>query len=236
MVSLAFQPEYISSPPRISFSADFLEDSENSSGIQEKISIKVKKAASTDEIHTKNVDFEFLSSCTHKMLSADELFSDGKLLPYWKTIHQMERLSIQTKEHHQHQKEMKQQSSSSCIRISEPSWFLDDDPSPRPPKCTVLWKELLRLKKNKPHSSLSASSSSSSTSSSSSSMAAASAMDPEKKESNLKSRVKRIHRVLERTTSSNIRIRPLVNVPACTKVKSGLLPPVFPRTQGRVLL
>lgn len=57
MVSLAFQPEYISSPPRISFSADFLEDSENSSGIQEKVSIRVKKAASTDEIHTKNVDF-----------------------------------------------------------------------------------------------------------------------------------------------------------------------------------
>lgn len=32
------------------------------------------------------------------------------------------------------------------------SWFADDDPSPRVPTCTVLWKEFLRLKKQRPPS------------------------------------------------------------------------------------
>ncbi|KAL8139567.1 hypothetical protein V2J09_005588 [Rumex salicifolius] len=46
------------------------------------------------------------------------------------------------------------------LKLEEPGkWFnADDEPSPRPPKCTVLWKELLRLRKQRASSSVSSSS------------------------------------------------------------------------------
>ncbi|CAN0856662.1 hypothetical protein LINGRAHAP2_LOCUS6554 [Linum grandiflorum] len=115
------------------------------------------------------------------------------------------------------------------------NWFVDDDPSPRPPKCTVLWKELLRLKKQRPVSSLSPSSSSSSTSSSSSSLG-----DVATKDKKGSQQVKRAKKGLERTRSSSIRIRPMINVPICSQMKSSshhhhALPPFFPLKKGRVL-
>ncbi|CAI0466226.1 unnamed protein product [Linum tenue] len=115
------------------------------------------------------------------------------------------------------------------------NWFVDDDPSPRPPKCTVLWKELLRLKKQRPASSLSPSSSSSSTSSSSSSLADAAVAG-----SNNNNQVKRAAKKgLERTRSASIRIRPMINVPICSQMKStahsSALPPFFPIKKNRVV-
>ncbi|KAJ6324013.1 hypothetical protein OIU76_011338 [Salix suchowensis] len=113
-------------------------------------------------------------------------------------------------------------------------WFVDDDPSPRPPNCIVLWKELLRLKKQRA-SSLSPSSSSSSTSSSSSSLSDIVAEEEGKRGSRkVEKHVKRIKKGLERTRTASIRIRPMINVPICTPVKSRALPPLFPLTKGRL--
>ena len=78
------------------------------------------------------------------MVTADEVFFEGRVLPFWKA-QQMEKLNmIDFKP-----KEEKKTSEEG----TDVSWFVDDDPSPRPPKCTVLWKELLRLKKHHPPSS-----------------------------------------------------------------------------------
>lgn len=115
---------------------------------------------------------------------------------------------------------------------SRVNWFVDDDPSPRPPKCTVLWKELLRLKKQRA-SSLSPSSSSSSSSSNGSSLGDVAAKEGSKNKEN--QHVKRIKKGLERTRSATIRIRPMINVPICTQMKNSALPPLFPLKKGKIL-
>ncbi|XP_030465883.1 uncharacterized protein LOC115685036 [Syzygium oleosum] len=222
------------SSPRISFSAEFLDD-------KNFISISPKAHHEKErEMDIDKAEFEFLSTnvSLDSMLSADELFCEGKLLPFWQ-MQQSERLnkiSLGPKddgdeEGREEAKDNKEQ--------SKPNWFLDDDPSPRPPKCTVLWKELLRLKKQRPNSSLSPSSSSSSTSSSSNSMADVAAKDEKKGSAAARSgekQVKRIKKGLERTRSASIRIRPMVNVPICTPAaKSSALPPLFPvKKKGRL--
>ncbi|KAK3017911.1 hypothetical protein RJ639_002787 [Escallonia herrerae] len=96
------------------------------------------------------------------MLSADELFFEGKLLPFWQTHHSEKLNKISLKTEQTEERAKVEEVNKEETRMS---WFVDDDPSPRPPKCTVLWKELLRLKKQRA-SSLSPSSSSSSSSSS----------------------------------------------------------------------
>lgn len=201
--------------PRISFSADFLDD---------KNFITISPNRETE----KSNDFEFFSTnpTSPIMLTADELFFEGKLLPFWQMHHceKLNKLSVKAEEDREDKEE-------EVVNKEESrgSWFVDDDPSPRPPKCTVLWKELIRLKKQRA-SSLSPSSSSSSTSSSSSSLADVASADEGKKEKN----VKRIKRGLERTRSASIRIRPVINVPICTQGKSTTLPPLFPLKKGRL--
>ena len=178
----------------------------------------------------RNGDFEFLSSnaSSHPMLTADELFFEGKLLPFWQKQHSEKLNKISLKAKDEEEEEVNKEEST---RVN---WFVDDDPSPRPPKCTVLWKELLRLKKQRA-SSLSPSSSSSSSSSSASSLTDVATKDEGKGGSgNREKHVKRIKKGLERTRSASIRIRPMINVPICTQMKNSALPPLFPLRKGRL--
>ncbi|XP_030548147.2 uncharacterized protein LOC115753608 [Rhodamnia argentea] len=225
------------SSPRISFSAEFLD---------EKSFISISPKAHREKEREMDIDkaeFEFLSTdvSLDSMLSADELFCEGKLLPFWQ-MQQSERLnkiSLGTKDGDggSGDEERRGEAAKDNKEQSKANWFLDDDPSPRPPKCTVLWKELLRLKKQRANSSLSPSSSSSSTSSSSNSMADAAAKDEKKEAAATRTgekQAKRIRKGLERTRSASIRIRPMVNVPICTPAKSSTLPPLFPLKKGRL--
>ncbi|OMP08701.1 hypothetical protein COLO4_06196 [Corchorus olitorius] len=235
------------SSPRISFSADFLDetnfisinphsqneekDQKNNKDIQKEKDNKDhnNKVAAAARV----AEFEFLNSSnvsSHAMLTADELFFEGKLLPFWQMQHseKLKQISLKAKDSEEEEEEEVTKEETSRV------WFVDDDPSPRPPKCTVLWKELLRLKKQRA-SSLSPSSSSSSTSSSSSSLAdIATAEEGKEGSGNRDKHVKRIKKGLERTRSASIRIRPMINVPICTQVKSSALPPLFPLKKGRI--
>ncbi|CAL1396828.1 unnamed protein product [Linum trigynum] len=268
------------SSPRISFSAEFLDEnnfisiSPNHHHRPNNESENQKPPLSPSPIRTAasaaaDLQFEFLSNSGptaghSKMLTADELFFEGKLLPFWQ-MQQSERLNkISLKCHEDAENPAvaragKEDAPPTPTATRAVNWFVDDDPSPRPPKCTVLWKELLRLKKQRPASSLSPSSSSSSTSSSSSSLAdAAVAAAEEKKEgksgrsdcnnkkisskegSNNNNQVKRAAKKgLERTRSASIRIRPMINVPICSQMKStahsSALPPFFPIKKNRVV-
>ncbi|KAJ6890701.1 hypothetical protein NC651_024264 [Populus alba x Populus x berolinensis] len=209
------------SSPRISFSADFLHDK---NFIPISPSPQAEKDGEAEREKARNAEFEFLSSkmSSQTMLAADELFFEGRLLPFWQMQHseKLNKISLKTKEAEEGEG---QEMSKEEPRV----WFVDDDPSPRPPKCTVLWKELLRLKKQRA-SSLSPSSSSSSTSSTSSSALADIVTKEEGKHGpgNGEKHVKRIRKGLERTRSASIRIRPMINVPICTPVKSSALPPL----------
>ncbi|KAM3375706.1 hypothetical protein P3S68_014420 [Capsicum galapagoense] len=213
------------SSPRISFSADFLDD-------ENFISITPNSQSEKSwEKELNTAEFEFLSSnfTSGNMTTADELIFEGKLLPYWQ-IHHVEKLnkiSLKT-EHLETEPVNEKQGISKDDQSRQVNWFIDEDPSPRPPTCTVLWKELLRLKKQKQRpSSLSPSSSSSSSSSS----------NPENSttdESKEKHVVDKIKKRLERSKSATIRVRPLINVPICTQGKNNATPPIFPLKKGRV--
>ncbi|KFK26185.1 hypothetical protein AALP_AA8G213700 [Arabis alpina] len=231
---LVFTTESPPSGPRISFSAD-LSDSDGDFICINHVNLMVGKEEK-DKISVKAGDFEFLSenvTNTQTMLTADELFSEGKLLPFWQVNHseKLKNVTLKTKDSAEEDgkvvKEEEIVNNKEQENNNRGSWFLDDDPSPRPPKCTVLWKELLRLKKQRTTTtratSLSPSSSSSSTSSSSSSIG-----DAVKKEEREKE-VKRGKKGLERTRSVTMRIRPMIHVPVCTPLKSNApLPPLFP--------
>lgn len=214
------------SSPRISFSAEFLDDK---NFISISPSPQAEKDKETERERARNAEFEFLSSkmSSQTMLTADELFYEGRLLPFWQMQHseKLNKVSLKTKN---------AEEEGEVIKEEPRVWFVDDDPSPRPPKCTVLWKELLRLKKQRA-SSLSPSSSSSSTSSSSSSLADIATKEEGKRGSgNGEKHVKRIKKGLERTRSASMRIRPMINVPICTQMKSSALPPLFPLKKGRL--
>ncbi|KAL4283840.1 hypothetical protein GQ457_16G028820 [Hibiscus cannabinus] len=232
------------SSPRISFSADFLDETDFISINPH--SQNQEMDAEKEKDKARVADFEFLSSkvSSHAMLTADELFFEGKLLPFWQMQHSEKLKQISLRKAKDAGEEDDDDDNGGGVVVEEVinkdesnrvSWFVDDDPSPRPPKCTVLWKELLRLKKQRA-SSLSPSSSSSSTSSSSSSLADIAASEEGKKGYGNRDNkhVKRIKKGLERTRSASIRIRPMINVPICTQVKSSTLPPLFPLKKGRL--
>ncbi|XP_073027024.1 uncharacterized protein [Primulina eburnea] len=217
------------SSPRISFSAEFLDENNF-------ISICPNPRAEKEMVEraSRNVEFEFLSGKLTNMIAADELFSEGKLLPFWQMHHaeKLHKISLKT----ENAEETPGESEKNNKGESRINWFLDDDPSPRPPKCTVLWKELLRLKKQRA-STLTPSSSSSSSSSSSNSAAEIPSADHERKEGvgNKEKVVKRIKKGLERTRSANIRIRPVINVPICNQGKNSVLPPLFSSRKGKLI-
>lgn len=202
--------------PRISFSADFLDE-------KNFISISPNsQAEKTCEKEINAAEFEFLSSnfTSGNMTTADELIFEGKLLPYWQIYHseKLNKISLKTEEI------MTETEVKSKEEMNRPAiWFIDEDPSPRPPTCNVLWKELLRLKKQKQRpSSLSPSSSSSSNSEISTT--------DESKEKH----VNKIKKRLERSRSATTSVRPLINVPICTQAKNNALPPLFSLKKGRV--
>lgn len=221
--------------PRISFSSDFL-DEKNFISITPNSQMEKEHDHQMDHEKARiNADFEFLSSnpTSHTMLTADELFFEGKLLPFWQMqqSEKLNKMSLKTKG----AEEGREEEEVINKEESRVSWFMDDDPSPRPPKCTVLWKELLRLKKQRA-STLSPSSSSSSSSSSSRSLVDMVTMDESKELGSGKreKQVKRMKKGLERTRSASIRIRPVINVPICTQGKVNVLPPLFPLKKGRL--
>lgn len=242
------------SSPRISFSAEFL-DENNFISISPNAEYERDQEKERAERTRNAAEFEFLSnnmSNTNTVVTADELFFEGKLLPFWQMQHleKLNKISLKTKEGTEEEVELEEleeevvvvsnkedSNSSSNNNSSRANWFVDDDPSPRPPKCTVLWKELLRLKKQRA-SSLSPSSSSSSSSSSASSLGDVAAKEGKEgsrnHNNNKEQQVKRVKKGLERTRSATIRIRPMINVPICTQVKSSALPPLFPLKKGKL--
>lgn len=222
------------SSPRISFSGDLAEE-------RNFVSLSPKSPNQPERERSPRAgEFEFLSgnvTSQTTMLSADELFFEGKLLPFWQVQNseKLEKVSLKEKEEVEKIKEVYQHKEESATRVT--SWFVDEDPSPRPPKCTVLWKELMRLRKQRP-SSLSPSSSSSS---SSSSCSFGGDLPPiaegrEGSRGNREKHAKRMKKGLERTRSTtSIRIRPMVNVPICTQGKNNSqLPPLFSSKKGRL--
>lgn len=247
--AVAATAEPVISGPRISFSSEFLDENNfisicpQTRADKDQQQQQQQQKRETDRASSRNTDhFEFLSgNLTTKMITADELISEGKLLPFWQMHHaeKLNKLSLKQDNHNNNSNNSvaneagpgkeAEQSNDQDRRIS---WFLDDDPSPRPPKCTVLWKELLRLRKQRP-STLSPSSSSSSSSSSGRSVATEiPSTDERKKGIGNREKVGNNNRVmkkgLERTRSASIRIRPMINVPICTQTKSSSLPPLFP--------
>ncbi|KAK9004647.1 hypothetical protein V6N11_042109 [Hibiscus sabdariffa] len=86
--------------------------------------------------------------------TADGLFFEGKLLPFWQVLQQSGR------EHNDRigfgDGKKADEGRAAKREERKTSWFVvddDNDPSPRLPRCTVLWKELLRLKKQRASSS-----------------------------------------------------------------------------------
>ncbi|XP_061376558.1 uncharacterized protein LOC133318563 [Gastrolobium bilobum] len=228
-------PRSIDAPssPRISFSAEFLDEN---NFISISPNTEHEKDKDKERETTRNADFEFLSnnvSNNNAVLTADELFFEGKLLPFWQMQHleKLNKISLKAKDGEGEDKEEEEEVSNK--EENRVNWFVDDDPSPRPPKCTVLWKELLRLKKQRA-SSLSPSSSSSSSSSSASSLGDVAAKEGKEGSRNKEQNVKRLKKGLERTRSATIRIRPMINVPICTQLKSSALPPLFPLKKGKL--
>lgn len=215
------------SSPRISFSADFLDENNF-------ISICPNPQAEKKEREKAfNAEFEFLSGNlkSQNMITADELFSEGKLLPFWQMHHseKLNKISLKT-ENSEEVTDGKEMNNKEETRIS---WFLDDDPSPRPPKCTVLWKELLKLKKQRA-STLSPSSSSSSSSSRGSQVDMPPVDERKERVGPRDKTVKRIKKGLDRARSTSMRIRPMINVPICTQGKNSALPPLFSIRKGRL--
>ncbi|CAH8353347.1 unnamed protein product [Eruca vesicaria subsp. sativa] len=201
MVSKAESPPLIG--PRMSFSdgGDFI--------CMSPVICKEKEVVKGS---VKVSDFEFLSEnvSPQRMHTADELFSEGKLLPFWQEKYSEKLKNVNLKSKEEEEEENHKVEAKDKNRVS---WFLDEDPSPRPPKCTVLWKELLRLKKQRnSRSSLSPSSSTSSSSS----------LEDKREEKEGKRGKKGIER-------KSMRIRPMIHVPVCTLSKSSVpLPPLFP--------
>ncbi|CAN4091359.1 unnamed protein product [Withania somnifera] len=241
MVSLegASIPDEPTSSPRISFSSEFL-DEKNFISITPNAQAE-KERKDQPERARGAAEFEFLSSKLNneKMITADELFFEGKLRPYWQ-MHYAEKLNkISLKTEHAEGVALNDSEVKSKEETRPINWFIDEDPSPRPPKCTVLWKELLRLKQKRA-SSLSPSSSTSS-SSSSSSLADISVADTEKCEKSKgqaikEKHVKRIKKGLERSRSETLRVKPVIHVPICTQGKNTALPPMYSlKKKGRAV-
>ncbi|KAK4347874.1 hypothetical protein RND71_034213 [Anisodus tanguticus] len=106
--------------PRISFSNDFVDSSTSSSQLHQ-----IMKNDRTYRDAPVSSDFEFNVS-NYSMMSADQLFSNGRLLPF--------------KECCSHK--------TTTLRDELLHEDKDDDFSLRPPKSSIRWKGLLGLKKS----------------------------------------------------------------------------------------
>ncbi|KAI3466347.1 hypothetical protein Pfo_023010 [Paulownia fortunei] len=144
-------PSYGWLSPRISFSRDF-PDEEASNVTSTKPSaenqaesdiVDAEKPKDPDpEIYGKDfVDFEFRLEDPVTMLPADELFSDGKLVPLQLSTIQQSMISPPVSSDVR---------SADAPRFRRGNEILSTDPylfSPKAPRCSSRWKELLGLKK-----------------------------------------------------------------------------------------
>ncbi|XP_019053764.1 PREDICTED: uncharacterized protein LOC109114870 [Nelumbo nucifera] len=89
------------SSPQISFSVDFVDDNDFIS-ISPRSKLPKKFDTEREKVPVCNVDFEFLSSNStgDRMLTTDELFFEGKLLPFWEMQHleKLNMISLKTKD------------------------------------------------------------------------------------------------------------------------------------------
>lgn len=104
------------SSPRISFSSDFLDNNFISS-------IKISPVENEHGNKRENT-FEFLSTDSQTMLSADELFSEGKLLPYWQMRHEIKKITLKSDDGLKAKAKVED-----STKESRGSWFVDDDRS-----------------------------------------------------------------------------------------------------------
>ncbi|KAH7679214.1 hypothetical protein IHE45_06G044200 [Dioscorea alata] len=128
-------PAYGWLSPRMSFSRDLPDDSKN----PEKPS-PVPEASDLEASPKDIVDFEFLLHDPVAMLPADELFSDGKLVPL-QLAPSLPTPSVAEPSLPDSSTTTSRRSSE--IPVPEPSSVL----SPKAPRCSSRWRELLGLKK-----------------------------------------------------------------------------------------
>ncbi|KAK8482538.1 hypothetical protein V6N13_128904 [Hibiscus sabdariffa] len=85
--------------------------------------------------------------------TADGLFFESKLLPFWQVLQRSRELNDRIGFGDDRKADDGKAAKREERKTSR--FVVDDDgnPSPRPPRCTVLWKELLRLKKQRASSS-----------------------------------------------------------------------------------
>lgn len=192
--------------PRISFSGDF---SDGANSVLGEYDPERAKTHVTESERASEADFEFFSGhSSMTMLTADELFSEGRIIPFHRAqqMEKLDKIDLKPKE------EVKRNEEGPGL-----SWFADEDPSPRLPTCTVLWKELLRLKKQR--------------SPSSSSVIDLCSKDDERGDDGgsckREKHMMRTKKGLERTRSGSIRMRPVVHVPVCTQGKNNAMPLLF---------
>ncbi|KAG8365218.1 hypothetical protein BUALT_Bualt18G0081500 [Buddleja alternifolia] len=132
-------PSYGWLSPKISFSRE--ESSKAAGAKSENVDLE-KPEESDPEISVKDfVDFEFQLEDPVTMLPADELFSDGKLVPlHISTIRQSTATPPATSD--LRSSEIPNLHRRNEISPTDPYLF-----SPKAPTCSIRWKELLRLKK-----------------------------------------------------------------------------------------
>lgn len=129
--------------PRISF------------GREEESSSKSKSKTDPDTSEIQDVppgEFEFRLEDPVTMLPADELFSDGKLVPlHLSTVKQLQQQQQQRQEQEQEQHralnglaEIRSRETGSSMEVSGSDHYLF---SPKAPRCSSRWRELLGLKK-----------------------------------------------------------------------------------------
>ncbi|KAK4759208.1 hypothetical protein SAY87_022339 [Trapa incisa] len=253
--------------PRISFSADHCNGNSSSSAAfislatptPQLTSLRNLQRATSEWYDTDKTEFEFLSAANSTLysniLTADELFSEGKLLPFWQAHHSNNRptcsataitsgtspgpAGVEGEMLEKGHRAAARQVADECGSGRTVSvWYMDDDLSPRPPKCTVLWKELLRLR-NRPIPSTEVNiQSHERREAASGGDGGGGSRNRDKGDVN-----KRVNKGLERTRSGSLRIRPMINVPICSTLKGtttsssstyALYPPLFPTKKGRL--
>lgn len=141
-------PSYGWLSPRISFSREFPDDDAskatggNSSASQDAVAGKDKREEADPEASGKDfVDFEFRLEDPVTMLPADELFSDGKLMPLHLSVIRPATASDTA---------ASVVSSPDALKLRRRNEISATDPylfSPKAPRCSSRWREILGLKK-----------------------------------------------------------------------------------------
>lgn len=160
-------PSYGWLGPRISFSREYSEEdkklattaSPSSAGIPKSPAKVEKNTAETPETSDPDVsgkdnnagDFEFRLDDSVTMLPADELFSDGKLVPlHLNAVRPATLSTTETAETTIEEEVRSPEKTVTSCRSREEVLSMSNDPylfSPKAPRCSSRWRELLGLKK-----------------------------------------------------------------------------------------